>query len=152
MRAVIQRVSQASVEINGLTTGEIKTGFVVLLGIEEADTEEDVNWLAQKIINMRIFGDENGLMNKALADVNGKILLISQFTLFAQTKKGNRPSFIRAAKPEKAVPLYEMMIKTLKNQLGKSISTGTFGADMKVSLVNDGPVTIIMDTKDKDNH
>ncbi len=152
MRAVIQRVSQASVKTNGTTTGEIETGFVVLLGIEEADTEEDVSWLAQKITGMRIFGDENGLMNKALTEVNGSILLISQFTLFAQTKKGNRPSFIRAAKPEKAIPLYEMMIKTLEKMLGKSISTGHFGADMKVSLMNDGPVTIIMDTKDKDRH
>ncbi|MVN19926.1 D-aminoacyl-tRNA deacylase [Mucilaginibacter arboris] len=152
MRAVIQRVSQASVKVNGIATGEIETGFLVLLGIEEADTEEDVSWLTQKIIGIRVFRDENGLMNKALADVNGDILLISQFTLFAQTKKGNRPSFIRAAKPEKAIPLYEMMIKILENLLGKSISTGIFGADMKVSLVNDGPVTVIMDTKDKDNH
>ncbi len=152
MRVIIQRVSEASVKIDGKTIGKIETGFMVLLGIEEADTEEDVIWLAQKIINMRVFGDENGLMNKALANVNGDILLISQFTLFAQTKKGNRPSFIRAAKPEKAIPLYEMMIKTLENMLGKNISTGIFGADMKVSLVNDGPVTIIMDTKDKDNH
>ncbi len=152
MRAVIQRVSEASVKVNGLATGEIETGFVVLLGIEEADSEEDVTWLAQKIINLRVFADENGLMNKALADVNGSVLLISQFTLFAQTKKGNRPSFIRAAKPELAIPMYETMIKTLENLLGKSISTGQFGADMKVSLVNDGPVTIIMDTKDKDNH
>ncbi len=135
-----------------MTTSEIETGLVVLLGIEDADTEEDVSWLAQKIIGMRVFGDKNGLMNKSLAEVNGDILLISQFTLFAQTKKGNRPSFIRAAKPEKAIPLYEMMIKTLENLLGKSISTGIFGTDMKVSLVNDGPVTIIMDTKDKDNH
>ncbi len=152
MRAVIQGVSQASVKINGRTTGEIETGFVVLLGIEEADTEEDVAWLASKFIGMRVFADENGLMNKALAEVNGDILLISQFTLFAQTKKGNRPSFIRAAKPEKAIPLYEMMIKTLENLLGKSISTGVFGADMKVSLVNDGPVTIIMDTKNREQH
>lgn len=152
MRAVIQRVSKAFVKINGLTTGEIEVGFVVLLGIEEADTEEDITWLAQKIINMRVFGDENGLMNKALADINGDILLISQFTLFAQTKKGNRPSFIRAAKPEKAIPLYEMMIKTLENLLEKPISTGIFGADMEVSLVNDGPVTIIMDTKNKEQH
>ena len=152
MRAVIQRVSEASVKVNGLATGEIETGFIVLLGIEEADSEEDATWLAQKIINLRVFADENGLMNKALAEVNGSVLLISQFTLFAQTKKGNRPSFIRAAKPEFAIPLYETMIKTLENFLGKSISTGQFGADMKVSLVNDGPVTIIMDTKDKDNH
>ncbi len=152
MRAIIQRVSEASVKINGLATGEIEIGFMVLLGIEDADTEEDVIWLAQKIVNMRVFGDENGLMKKALADINGGILLISQFTLFAQNKKGNRPSFIRAAKPEKAIPLYEMMIKSLENLLGKPISTGQFGADMKVSLVNDGPVTIIMDTKDKDRH
>ncbi len=152
MRAVIQRVSEASVKINGRTTGQIETGFIVLLGIEDADTEEDVSWLAQKITGMRVFSDENGLMNIALADVNGDILLISQFTLFAQTKKGNRPSFIRAAKPEKAISLYEMMIKTLENLLGKSISTGKFGADMKVSLVNDGPVTIIMDTKNREQH
>ena len=152
MRAVIQRVSEASVKVNGLATGEIETGFIVLLGIEEADSEEDATWLAQKIINLRVFADENGLMNKALAEVNGSVLLISQFTLFAQTKKGNRPSFIRAAKPEKAIPLYEMMIKTLENLLAKSIFTGQFGANMKVSLVNDGPVTIMMDTKDKDNH
>lgn len=152
MRAIIQRVSEASVKVNGLTTGEIKIGLLVLLGIEDADTEEDLNWLAQKIVNMRIFGDENGLMNKALADVNGDILLVSQFTLFAQIKKGNRPSFIRAAKPEKAVPLYKMMIKTLEKLLGKSISKGIFGEDMKVSLINDGPVTIMMDTKDKDKH
>ncbi|RYE29588.1 MAG: D-tyrosyl-tRNA(Tyr) deacylase [Sphingobacteriaceae bacterium] len=152
MRAIIQRVSQASCKINGLITGEIETGFMILLGIEDADIEEDVSWLAQKIIGMRIFSDENGLINKALADVNGNILLISQFTLFAQTKKGNRPSFIRAAKPEKAIPLYELMIKRLENLLGKPVSTGIFGADMKVNLVNDGPVTIIMDTKDRDNH
>ncbi|RYY30161.1 MAG: D-tyrosyl-tRNA(Tyr) deacylase [Sphingobacteriaceae bacterium] len=152
MRAVIQRVSQASCKVNDMATGEIETGFMVLLGIEDADTEEDVTWLAQKIIGMRVFADENGLMNKALADVNGNILLISQFTLFAQTKKGNRPSFIRAAKPEKAIPLYELMIKTLENLLGKPIFTGVFGADMKISLVNDGPVTIMMDTKDRDNH
>jgi len=152
MRAVIQRVNEASCKVNGLITGEIKTGFMVLLGIEETDNEEDVLWLTQKIIGMRIFGDENQLMNKALAEVNGDILLISQFTLFAQTKKGNRPSFIRAAKLEKAIPLYEWMIKTLENLLGKPIATGVFGADMKVSLVNDGPVTIIMDTKNRDNH
>jgi D-tyrosyl-tRNA(Tyr) deacylase len=152
MRAVIQRVSEASVKVNGMATGEIETGFVVLLGIEDADTEEDVSWLAQKIVGMRVFSDENGLMNKALAEVNGDILLISQFTLFAQTKKGNRPSFIRAAKPEKAIPLYEMMIKLLESLLVKPISIGIFGADMKVSLVNDGPVTIMMNTKDKDNH
>ncbi len=138
--------------VDGNITGEIDLGFVVLLGVEDADTEEDLQWLAQKIIGLRVFGDENGLMNKALADVGGSILLISQFTLFAQTKKGNRPSFIRAARPEKAIPLYEQMIRTLDTITGKKTATGIFGADMKISLINDGPVTIIMDTKDKDNH
>jgi D-tyrosyl-tRNA(Tyr) deacylase len=152
MRAVIQRVAEASCKVDDEVTGEIKTGFVVLLGIEDADTAEDLQWLAQKITALRIFGDENGLMNKALADVDGNILLISQFTLFAQTKKGNRPSFIRAARPDKAIPMYEQMIKTLETITGKKIATGIFGADMKVSLVNDGPVTIVMDTKDKENH
>ena len=147
MRAVIQRVSSASCKVDDLETGAIGTGFLVLLGIEDADTDEDLYWLAQKITNLRVFGDENGLMNKALADVNGDILLISQFTLFAQTKKGNRPSFIRAARPEKAIPLYEKMITALESATGKKIKVGIFGADMKISLVNDGPVTIIMDTK-----
>ncbi len=152
MRAVIQRVSEASCKVDGQVTGQIKTGFLVLLGIEDADTNDDLQWLAQKISGLRVFSDENGLMNKALADVEGNILLISQFTLFAQTKKGNRPSFIRAAKPDKAVPVYEQMITTLEALTGKKIATGVFGADMKISLVNDGPVTIIMDTKDKENH
>jgi len=152
MRAVIQRVSQASCTVNGSITGQINTGFLVLLGIEDADTDDDLQWLAQKICGLRVFGDENGLMNKALADIDGNILLVSQFTLFAQTKKGNRPSFIRAARPEKAVPMYEQMIKTLENITGKKIATGIFGADMKISLTNDGPVTVVMDTKDKDNH
>jgi D-tyrosyl-tRNA(Tyr) deacylase len=152
MRAVIQRVSEASCAVDGKVTGAINTGFLVLLGIEDADTEDDLQWLAQKISNLRVFGDENGLMNKALADIGGGILLISQFTLFAQTKKGNRPSFIRAARPEKAIPLYEQMITTLETITGKIVQAGIFGADMKISLVNDGPVTIIMDTKDKDNH
>jgi len=147
MRAVIQRVSEASCKVDGEVTGEIKTGLLVLLGIEDADTDEDLQWLAQKITGMRIFSDENGLMNKALADVDGNILLISQFTLFAQTKKGNRPSFIKAAKPDKAIPVYEQMIHLLKELTGKRIGTGIFGADMKVNLVNDGPVTIIIDTK-----
>jgi D-tyrosyl-tRNA(Tyr) deacylase len=151
MRAVIQRVTQASCTVEGQITGEIQSGFMILLGIEEADNTDDLQWLAQKIINMRVFGDENGLMNKSLADVDGNILLISQFTLFAQTKKGNRPSFIRAAKPPLAIPLYEEMIVMLESQLGKKIATGVFGADMKVALVNDGPVTIVMDTKDKEN-
>lgn len=152
MRAVIQRVTQASCMVDGESTGKIDQGFLVLLGIEDADTEDDVQWLAQKITGLRVFSDENGLMNKALADVDGNILLISQFTLFAQTKKGNRPSFIKAAKPDKAIPIYEQMIKMLTTLTGKKIATGIFGADMKIGLVNDGPVTIIMDTKDKDNH
>lgn len=152
MRAVIQRVTEASCKVDGEVTGAIGLGFLVLLGIEDADTDDDLQWLAQKITNLRVFGDENGLMNKALADINGDILLISQFTLFAQTKKGNRPSFIRAAKPDKAIPMYEQMIKILETLTGKKIATGIFGADMKISLLNDGPVTIIMDTRDKDNH
>jgi D-tyrosyl-tRNA(Tyr) deacylase len=152
MRAVIQRVLQASCSVDNKITGAIDAGFLVLLGIEDADTAEDLQWLAQKIVNLRVFGDENGLMNKALADIAGNILLISQFTLFAQTKKGNRPSFIRAARPDKAIPLYEQMSAQLELLTGKKVETGIFGADMKISLVNDGPVTIIMDTKDKDNH
>jgi D-tyrosyl-tRNA(Tyr) deacylase len=152
MRAVIQRVSKASCTVNREITGKINTGFLVLLGIEEADTLEDLSWLAQKIVNMRIFNDENGLMNKSLADVDGRILLISQFTLFAQTKKGNRPSFIKAAKPAQAIPLYEKMIAELAQLSNTKIETGIFGADMKIELLNDGPVTIMMDTKDKDRH
>ncbi len=152
MRAVIQRVSEASCMVDTKITGAIKTGLLILLGIEEADTAEDLTWLAQKIVNMRIFCDENGLMNKSLKNVNGEILLISQFTLFAQTKKGNRPSFIQAAKPEKAIPLYEQMIAELETLTGKSPQTGIFGADMKIELVNDGPVTIIMDTKEREKH
>jgi D-aminoacyl-tRNA deacylase len=152
MRAVIQRVSTASCSVDSKITGAIGLGFMVLLGIEDADTDDDLTWLAQKIIGLRVFGDENGLMNKALADIDGGILVISQFTLFAQTKKGNRPSFIKAARPDKAIPLYEKMIAALNDLTGKKIATGIFGADMKVSLVNDGPVTIIMDTKDKENH
>jgi D-aminoacyl-tRNA deacylase len=150
MRAVLQRVSEATCRVNGEVTGQIETGFLVLLGVEDADTIEDLQWLAQKIANMRVFGDENGMMNKALADVDGSILLISQFTLFAQTKKGNRPSFIRAARPDKAIPLYEQMITELGKLTGKPVATGIFGADMKISLVNDGPVTITIDTKVKE--
>lgn len=152
MRAVIQRALNADCKVDGKVTGSIGSGFLVLLGIEDADTDDDLQWLAQKIVNLRVFGDENGLMNKALADINGNILLISQFTLFAQTKKGNRPSFIRAARPDKAIPMYEQMIKVMTELTGKKVETGIFGADMKISLLNDGPVTIIMDTKDKDNH
>jgi len=149
MRAVIQRVTEASCTVDGESTGKIAQGFLVLLGIED-DTDEDLQWLAQKIVGLRVFGDENGLMNKALADIDGNILLISQFTLFAQTKKGNRPSFLRAAKPDKAIPMYELMIKTLTTLTGKKIATGIFGADMKISLVNDGPVTILIDTKNRE--
>ena len=150
MRAIIQRVSSASCSIEGKISGEIGIGFMILLGIEDSDTDEDLNWLAQKISNMRIFSDENGLMNKALADVQGNILLVSQFTLFASTKKGNRPGFTRSAKPDFAIPLYEKMIRELGQLTGTKIQTGVFGADMKISLVNDGPVTIIMDTKSRE--
>ena len=152
MRAVLQRVTEASCKVDNKITGEIGNGFLVLLGIEEADTQEDLEWLAQKVANMRVFSDENGLMNKSLADIDGNILLISQFTLFAATKKGNRPGFTRAARPDKAIPMYEEMIKQLSALLNKEIQCGIFGADMKISLLNDGPVTIVMDTKDKDNH
>ncbi len=152
MRAILQRVTQASCTVDDKVTGEIGNGFLVLLGIEDADTQEDLVWLAQKIANMRVFNDENGLMNKALADIDGNILLISQFTLFAATKKGNRPGFTRAARPDKAIPMYEEMIRQLANLINREIQCGIFGADMKISLLNDGPVTIVMDTKDKDNH
>jgi D-tyrosyl-tRNA(Tyr) deacylase len=152
MRAVIQRVSQASCTVDQKITGKIDSGLLVFVGIEDSDTIEDLTWLAQKIVNMRIFGDENGLMNKSVLDINGQILLISQFTLFAQTKKGNRPSFIRAAKPEKAIPMYNQMILELEKLTGEIPQAGIFGADMKIELLNDGPVTIIIDTKDKENH
>lgn len=147
MLAVIQRVSEAQLSIAGEAYAQIKQGFVVLLGIHESDEASDVEYLAKKIIGLRIFSDEENKMNLDLLAVNGDILLVSQFTLFAQTKKGNRPSFIEAARPEKAIPLYESMIQTLKNKLGKEIQTGKFGADMQVNLCNDGPVTIIIDSK-----
>ena len=150
MRAVIQRVSKASVTVDGHITGEIKTGLLVLLGIEDADTEEDISWLSAKMVNLRIFNDENGVMNKSTLEVGGDILLVSQFTLHASTKKGNRPSYIRASKPDFAVPMYEKMIVQLGKDLGKTPQTGIFGADMKVELLNDGPVTIIIDTKNKE--
>jgi len=149
MIAVIQRVSEASVTIEGKIEGRIGTGFMVLLGITHHDTREDVEWLGKKIVGMRIFGDEEGKMNLDLKTVGGNILLISQFTLHANTKKGNRPSFIEAARPEAAIPLYEQMIEFLGNELGNPIQTGIFGADMKVSLLNDGPVTIVMDSKNR---
>ncbi|TCJ14305.1 D-tyrosyl-tRNA(Tyr) deacylase [Flaviaesturariibacter flavus] len=150
MRVVIQRVSEASVKVDGLTVGAIGTGLLVLVGIEDADSTEDVQWLAAKIAGLRIFSDNEGLMNLSLADTGGGILCISQFTLHAATKKGNRPSFIRAAKPPHAVPLYEAFVKELESVLGKKVETGVFGADMKVALINDGPVTVIIDTKNKE--
>ncbi|UCS93549.1 D-tyrosyl-tRNA(Tyr) deacylase [Echinicola marina] len=149
MIAVIQRVSESSVKIDGEIKGKIGQGLMVLLGIEEADNAEDITWLSKKIVNLRIFGDENGVMNKSLFDVDGELLLISQFTLHASTKKGNRPSYIKAAKPDIAIPLYESFIQQVENDLGKTIETGEFGADMKVALVNDGPVTICIDSKNK---
>jgi|SRR6478735_3205240 len=150
MRAVIQRVSDASVTVDEKITGAIKTGLLVLLGIEDADTVEDIQWLGAKIVNLRIFNDENGVMNVSLLDINGDILLVSQFTLHASTKKGNRPSYIRASKPGIAIPLYEQMIAQLEKDLGKKIQAGIFGADMKVRLLNDGPVTIVIDTKNRE--
>ena len=151
MRAVIQRVTKASCTVDNQITGQIQQGLMILLGVEEADTTEDLKWLGQKFINLRILEDEQGMMNKSIQDVDGNILLISQFTLFAQTKKGNRPSFIRAAKPDKAKPMYEEMALLLSQLLQKEVQLGIFGADMKIDLLNDGPVTIVMDTKDKDN-
>lgn len=150
MRAVLQRVKRASVTVEGNITGAIEDGLLVLLGIEEADTLEDMNWLSSKLVNLRIFNDEQGVMNRSLLEVGGGLLLVSQFTLFAATKKGNRPSYSRAAPPAIAVPIYEKMIEFLSAELGKPIQTGVFGADMKVDLLNDGPVTIIMDTKNKE--
>ncbi len=150
MRAVIQRVSRASVNINSNAKSEIRNGLLVLLGIEDGDGDEDIQWLSAKIINLRIFADENDVMNISVKDKGGDILLVSQFTLQASTKKGNRPSYIRASKPDIAIPIYEKMIAQLENDLGKKIFTGEFGADMKVALVNDGPVTIIIDTKNKE--
>lgn len=150
MRAVIQRVTRANVTIDGKINGEIGLGLLVLLGVEDADTDDDINWLSAKIVNLRIFDDKDEVMNESLLDQNGEILLISQFTLHAATKKGNRPSYIKASKPEIAIPLYEKMIARLSAALGKPIQTGIFGADMKVEILNDGPVTIIIDTKKKE--
>jgi D-tyrosyl-tRNA(Tyr) deacylase len=149
MIAVIQRVATASVEIDGNIKAQIQIGLLVLVGIEEADVQEDIDWLAAKIVNLRIFNDDAGVMNVSVKDAGGDIILVSQFTLQASTKKGNRPSYIKAAKPDVAIPLYERFIQSLTTQLGKPIQTGEFGADMKVDLVNDGPVTIIIDTKNK---
>ena len=150
MRAVIQRVSRASVAIDGKILSSIEEGLLVLLGIEDADTEADIEWLSGKIVNLRIFNDHDGVMNISIKESGGAILLISQFTLHASTRKGNRPSYIKASKPEIAVPLYEKMVGQFSTYLGKEIKTGIFGADMKVELVNDGPVTIMMDSKNKE--
>ena len=150
MRAIVQRVSEASVKVDDQITGKIGTGLMVLVGIEDADDNEDLKWLSQKIVNLRIFNDESGTMNRNVLDVQGNILLVSQFTLFANTKKGNRPSYIRASKPEVAIPMYTKMISALSDLMGKPIETGVFGADMKVSLLNDGPVTIFIDSKQRE--
>jgi len=150
MRAVIQRVSKASVTIDNKIYSQIKNGLLVLVGIEDADTAEDGEWLSGKIVNLRIFNDDNGVMNVSVKDFNGDILAVSQFTLHASTKKGNRPSYIKASKPEFAIPMYEKFIQQLSNDLGKTVGTGVFGADMKVELLNDGPVTIVIDTQNKE--
>lgn len=149
MIAVIQRVSEASVVIEGAVKSEISQGLLVLLGIEEADNAEDVEWLATKIVNLRIFNDTEGVMNVSVKDISGEIIVVSQFTLHASTKKGNRPSYIKAARPETAIPLYESFLSTISSALGRDVQSGEFGADMKVTLTNDGPVTIIIDTKNK---
>lgn len=149
MKAVIQRVSKASVTIEGTKVANIQQGLLILLGIEDADGQEDIAWLSKKIANLRVFNDENGVMNTSLLDVKGDAIVVSQFTLHASTKKGNRPSYIKASKPDVAVPLYESFVQQFENDLGKKVQTGEFGADMKVELLNDGPVTIIIDTKDK---
>lgn len=150
MKAVIQRVSEASVTIDGKVTAEIQKGLLVLIGIEDADGADDIQWLTSKIANLRIFGDENEVMNLSVKDVDGAMIVVSQFTLHAQTKKGNRPSYIKASKPDVAIPLYEGFVRQMETELGKKIQTGEFGADMKVRLLNDGPVTIIIDTKNKE--
>lgn len=150
MRVVIQRVSEASVTIEGRKTADIQKGLLILVGIEDADTSEDISWLCAKIAKLRIFGDDNGVMNLSVTETDGDIIVVSQFTLHAATKKGNRPSYIKAAKPDVAIPLYEDFVKTLQQETGKVIQTGEFGADMKVALVNDGPVTILIDSKNKE--
>lgn len=150
MKVVIQRVNNASVSIENKVVGSIQHGLMILVGIEDADTDEDIFWLTNKVINLRIFNDENGVMNKSIIEINGDILLVSQFTLHASTKKGNRPSYIKASKPEIAIPIYEKFITQLEKSLAKKIQLGVFGADMKVSILNDGPVTIIIDSKNKE--
>ena len=150
MKAVIQRVSQSSVTINNEIVAQIQQGLLVLVGIEDTDNQEDINWLTSKIANLRIFEDESEIMNLSLKDIDGEMIVVSQFTLHALTKKGNRPSYIKASKPEIAIPLYESFVQQMEKELGKKVQTGQFGADMKVSLVNEGPVTIIIDTKNKE--
>jgi len=150
MRVVIQRVSQASVTVESQKTADIQKGLLVLVGIEDADTQEDIDWIAGKVIKMRIFGDENDVMNCSVKDIKGDIIVVSQFTLHASTKKGNRPSYIKAAKPDFAIPMYENFVQAIEKELGKKVQTGIFGADMKVSLLNDGPVTIVMDSKNRE--
>jgi D-tyrosyl-tRNA(Tyr) deacylase len=150
MRAVLQRVTQASVTVDGKIVSEIQTGLLILLGVEEADGMDDVQWLASKIANLRIFGDEQGVMNLSVKDCQGDCIVVSQFTLHAMTKKGNRPSYIKAARPEQAIPLYEAFVLAMERELGKKVGTGIFGADMKVALLNDGPVTIFIDTRIKE--
>lgn len=150
MRAVIQRVSRASVEVEGDLISKIESGLLILIGIEDADTIDDIKWLSNKIANLRIFNDENGVMNTSLKDIDGEALVISQFTLHASTKKGNRPSYLKASKPEIAIPLYQNFVHQLEHDLGKKVGKGIFGADMKVDLLNDGPVTISIDTKNKE--
>jgi D-tyrosyl-tRNA(Tyr) deacylase len=149
LKAVLQRVSSASVTISDKIVAQIDNGLLVLVGIEDADSQEDIYWLSQKIVNLRIFGDENGVMNLSVKDILGEIIVVSQFTLHANTKKGNRPSYIKASKPEIAIPLYENFVQQMELELGKRIQTGKFGADMKVALINDGPLTIIIDSKNK---
>lgn len=150
MKAVIQRVTKASVHINTQLKAEIGNGLLVLIGIEEADSSEDIEWLCLKLCNLRIFDDANGIMNLSVREINGEILAVSQFTLMASTKKGNRPSYIKAARPEIAIPLYQQFVRQLEQELGKSVATGEFGADMQIELLNDGPVTICIDTKNKE--
>lgn len=150
MKVVIQRVAKSFVTIEGEIVASIQKGLLILVGIEEVDTKEDIEWLSSKIVNLRIFGDENNVMNLSLKDINGEIIIVSQFTLHASTKKGNRPSYIKAAKPEIAIPLYNQFIQQIEKDLAKKVQTGQFGADMKVSLLNDGPVTILIDTKNKE--
>lgn len=150
MRAVVQRVTQASVSVEGRIVGSIQKGLLVLVAVEDADTAEDIEWLSGKVVRLRVFDDEAGVMNRSVQEAGGEILVISQFTLFASTKKGNRPSYIRSARPETAVPLYERFVARISQDLGKSVPTGEFGADMQVNLVNDGPVTIIIDSKLKE--